>query len=133
MPTYNHVEQSAKRIYDKSEQLSINVPKVIERRIAMIATQNPLNNAKEMQEMERMVTEKQMAFLESWQSMMTQSVLAQQHIGQMLFTNWVKMAFCQPVSFEHLFYQINNETLKILEQGMKPITRRVTANVERLT
>ena len=116
MPTYRHVEQSAKRIYDKSEQLSINVPKVIERRIAMIATQNPLNNAKEMQEMERMVTEKQMAFLESWQSMMTQSVLAQQHIGQMLFTNWVKMAFCQPVSFEHLFYQINNETLKILEQ-----------------
>ena len=133
MPTYNHVEQSAKRIYDKSEQLSINVPKVIERRIAMIATQNPLNNAKEMQEMERMVTEKQMAFLESWQSMMTQSVLAQQHIGQMLFTNWVKMAFCQPVSFEHLFYQINNDTLKISALGMKPISRGLTANVQRLT
>lgn len=132
MSSYQQVENSAKRLYQTSEQLSINASKVIEKRIAMIARQNPFNNGKEMQEMERMVTEKHVAFFESWQNMMVQSWLAQQHLGQLVLSNWLKLASGQPISLENMFYHVNHETLKIFDKGMQPITHRVSANVRRL-
>lgn len=132
MSAYHHLEQRAKRVYAASEEMSINVPQVMQKRISMIAQQNPLNNHKEVKEIERMFSEKPIAFLESWQQMALQSLLAQQHIGQLMFVNWWKMAWGQPVLFDQIFYQVNAETLKILEKGLQPISRRVNANVKRL-
>ena len=58
MATYKHINQKVEKMCQQSGDFSVHVPQVMQRRIYMIAKQNPLNNAKEMKEMERMVTEK---------------------------------------------------------------------------
>lgn len=133
MSTYKTFEQRAKRVSDTSEEMSVNVPKVVQKRLSMIAQQNPLNNHEEIKEIERMFSEKPIAFMESWQQMALQSLFAQQHIGQLMLVNWWKLAWGQPVLFDQIFYQVNAETLKILEKGLQPISRRVNANVKRLS
>ena len=99
----------------------------------MIAKQNPLNNAKEMKEMERMVTEKPIAFFESWTQMAWQALVAQQNIGQLMFSNCMKLSLGQPISLENFFYAVNQEALHVLEKGMHPIYSRVAANAKRLS
>ena len=132
MATYEHINQQVGKMYQQSEDFSIRVPQVMQRRIYMIAKQNPLNNAKEMQEMERMVTEKPIAFFESWQQMAWQSLVAQQNICQLMFSNCMKLTLGQPISVEKFFYSVNQEALHVLEKGMQPIYSRVAANAKRL-
>lgn len=132
MSSIAKINQRATRIYDKSNELSVAVPDVINKRITMIATQNPMNNHKEMREMETMVSEKQMAFMQSWQDMCTQTLLSQQRIASTMMDNFWKMSTLQPVNINTLIYQIGNETLKVIEKGMHPIYATATANARRL-
>lgn len=104
MATYEHINQKVEKMCQQSEDFSVRVPQVMQRRIYMIAKQNPLNNAKEMKEMERMVTEKPIAFFESWTQMAWQALVAQQNIGQLMFSNCMKLSLGQPISLENFFY-----------------------------
>lgn len=132
MSSPQKVTQRAQRIYNQSSELSTAVPDVIGKRLTMIAQQNPLNNQAEMREMERMVSEKQTAFMQSWQNMATQSLIAQQRIGMTMFNNFCKMMTLQPVHLDSFMYQVGNETLKVIEKGMSPIHATATANSRRL-
>ncbi len=126
------LQRNMTKLYQQSEDVGIHAPQVIHKRLTMFAQQNPLNNQQEVHEMERMVHEKAMAFVESWQDMGIQSLVAQYHIHELLFDNWVKVLFGKPIALDQLFYQINLETLKVVEKGMLPIHRRVVANAKRL-
>lgn len=132
MSSIAKINQRATRIFDKSSELSLAVPDVINKRLTMIAMQNPLNNHKEMREMEQMVTEKQTAFMQSWQDMCTQSLISQQRIASTIMNNFWKMSTLQPVNPTTLMFQISNETLKVIEKGMHPIHATATANSRRL-
>lgn len=132
MSSAQKVTKRAQRIYDQSGELCQAVPDVITKRVTMIALQNPLDNQAEMREMERMVSEKQNAFMQSWQDMMTQSLLSQQRIATTMMDNFWRMATFQPVKLDFLMYQISNETLKVIEKGLRPIYSTATANSRRL-
>lgn len=132
MTNFTTLQKDVSKIYRQSEDLGVNVPQIMQKRINMMAQQNPFDNHKERVEMERMVNEKTSAFMESWQNMGWQSLIAQQNIGNIMIDSWIKLSFGKPVAFEKLFYQINLETLKIFEKGMSPIHRRVVANAKRL-
>lgn len=133
MATYEHINQKVEKMCQQSEDFSVRVPQVMQRRIYMMARQNPLHNAKEMKEMERMVTEKPIAFFESWTQMAWQALVAQQNIGQLMFSNYMKLSVGQPISLENFFYTVNQEALHVLEKGMHPIYSRVAANAKRLS
>lgn len=133
MATYEHLNQKVEKIYQQSEDFSFRVPEVMQRRIYMFAKQNPLDNAKEIKEMERMVIEKPIAFFESWSQMAWQTLKAQQNISQLMFSNCLKLSLGQPISLERFFYSVNQEALQVLEKGMHPIYRRVAANAKRLS
>ena len=133
MATYEHINQKVEKMCQQSEDFSVRVPQVMQRRIYMMARQNPLHNAKEMKEMERMVTEKPIAFFESWTQMAWQALVAQQNIGQLMFSNCMKLSLGQPISLENFFYSVNQEALHVLEKGMHPIYSRVAANAKRLS
>lgn len=133
MSSASKVSQRAQRIYDQSGELSYAASDVINKRVSMIAHQNPLNNKNEMNEIERMVSEKQTAFMQSWQDMMTQGMLSQQRIANTMMNNFWRMATFQPVKLDFLMYQISNETLKVIEKGLHPIYTTATANSRRLT
>lgn len=133
MATYEYLNKKVEKIYRQSEDFSIRVPEVMQRRIYMIARQNPLNNAKELKEMERMVIEKPIAFFESWSQMAWQSLLAQQNISQLMLSNCLKLSLGQPISLQNFFYSVNQEALHVLEKGMHPIYSRVAANAKRLS
>lgn len=133
MATYEHINQKVEKMCQQSEDFSVRVPQVMQRRIYMMARQNPLHNAKEMKEMERMVTEKPIAFFESWTQMAWQALVAQQNIGQLMFSNCMKLSVGQPISLENFFYTVNQEALHVLEKGMHPIYSRVAANAKRLS
>lgn len=132
MSSFAKINQRATRIFDKSNELSVAAPDVINKRLTMFALQNPLNNRKELREMEQMVAEKQAAFMQSWQDMCTQSLISQQRIASTMMDNFWKMSTCQPINFNMLAYQIGNETLKVIEKGMHPIHATATANSRRL-
>lgn len=133
MATYEHINQKVEKMCQQSEDFSVRVPQVMQRRIYMMARQNPLHNAKEMKEMERMVTEKPIAFFESWTQMAWQALVAQQNIGQLMFSNYMKLSVGQPISLQNFFYTVNQEALHVLEKGMHPIYSRVAANAKRLS
>ena len=130
--TYQHVHNRAQKLYHQSEELSFNAANVISKRLNLIAQQNPLNNAKELKEIETMVNEKPVAFLQAWQQMGVQTLFAQQHLFSSWVDNWLGMLMGQPKAYEALFYQLNHESLKIWEKGLQPIHRRVNSNVKRL-
>lgn len=132
MSSPQQITQGAQRIYNQSSELSTAAPDVINKRLTMFALQNPLNNHAEMREMERMVSEKQTAFMQSWQNMASQSLIAQQRIGMSMMTNFFKMMTLQPVHLDSFMYQVGNETLKVIEKGMNPIHATATANSRRL-
>lgn len=132
MATYDYLNKKVENIYQQSEDFSMHVPQIMQRRIYMIAKQNPLNNAKERKEMERMVTEKPIAFFESWSQMAWQTMIAQQNISQLMFSNCLKLSLGQPISLQNFFYSVNQEALHVLEKGMYPIYSRVAANAKRL-
>lgn len=132
MSDLSKLHRDVTRIYRQSEDMGYSAPQVMHKRLFMLANQKPFDNAKEMGEIERMVGEKTLAFFESWQNMGLQTWIAQQNIGQLMFDNWLKLSFGKPIAYDQIFYQINFETLKILEKGMYPIHRRVLANAKRL-
>lgn len=132
MSSIAKINQRASRIFDKSSELSFATPDVITKRLTMFAMQNPLNNHKELREMEQMVTEKHTAFIQSWQDMFTQSLISQQRIASTMMDNFWKITTCQPVNFNTLIFQISNETLKVIEKGLHPIYTTATANARRL-
>ena len=127
------LQRNMSKFYRQSEDVGMKAPQVMHKRLSMLAQQNPFSNHKEVREIEQMVNEKAMAFVESWQDMGMQTLIAQQHINELLFDNWLKALFGKPIAYDQLFYQINLETLKILEKGMSPIHRRVVANAKRLS
>lgn len=132
MSDLHHLRRNMSKIYRQSEDVSWQSPHIMQKRITMLMQQNAFNDSKTLHEAEQMVSEKAMAFVESWQNMGWQTLIAQQHIGNLLFDNWLKIAFGKPIAVDQFFYQVNLETLKILEKGMYPIHRRVVANAKRL-
>ena len=60
-------------------------------------------------------------------------LVAQQNIGQLMFSNCMKLSVGQPISLENFFYAVNQEALHVLEKGMYPIYSRVAANAKRLS
>ncbi|MFW2176426.1 MULTISPECIES: hypothetical protein [unclassified Moraxella] len=126
------INKKASKLYHQSEEFGWNVPKVMQKRISMISQQNPLDNAKEMREIEKMFMEKPWAFLESWQQMMLQSLITQQNFNQSMFDNWLKFSIGQPIAMERVMLQLSDDTLKIFEKAMQPIYSTVNANAKRL-
>lgn len=132
MSTSAVVRRRANNILTKSEELSFAVPKVIHKRLSMIAQQNPLNNHTEWQEIERMITEKPIAFMEAWQSIATQTLIAHQKISTTLMDSFWQMLCFKSMNMDNFFYQFGDETLKVIEQGINPIHATATANAQRL-
>lgn len=132
MTAYQRIQQGAAQICQQSGELGQQVPEVMHKRLSLMATQDPIHHAKTRKEIERMVVEKPVAFFESWQAMLTQSLIAQQNVSKLMMDSWVAMAMGRPIMLDQLYYQVNYETLKVFEKGISPIHRRVMANAKRL-
>lgn len=132
MSSVAKINQRANRIFTKSSELSLAAPDVINKRLTMFAMQNPMNNRTEMQEMELMVSEKQLAFMQSWQDMAMQTMISQQRLANTMMNNFFRLCSGKPIAVDTFMYQLGNETLKVIEKGMHPIHATATANSKRL-
>ena len=124
--------RKAKSIATKSNELMLAVPLVVGHRITRLAHAGPAPSARDLKEFSLMVSEKSAAFMQAWQAMGMQAMLANQALGM----SFVR-AFCFPfargkVSPAKVAAQLHDAALGVFGKGLAPVHRKATANARRL-
>jgi hypothetical protein len=103
-------------------QLGVAAPQVVAHRMARMMIGGGSPSARQRRELQRMGTEKILAFNEAWSAMAMQAVLENQKLAlSAMQTFWF------PTSRE-----LGDAYLGILGKGVAPIRRRAVANARRL-
>ncbi len=113
----------------QATELSLAVPTVVAHRLQRIALAGPAPNGRDMQEFQRMGTEKVFAFYECWNEMIGQSLRVQQRLS----TDFARAAFGGSVFSAALSpATLSKHALDIIGKGMSPVHSRAVANAKRL-
>lgn len=124
--------RTTKSITIKAAQLAVAAPQVVAHRVARMAMAGPTPSKRDRKEFNRMVAEKQVAFVESWQEMATQTMRANQALASsFLLAAWSAWFWSKP-SAGRAAAQIQGAALGILGKGMAPVHRKAVANAKRL-
>jgi hypothetical protein len=89
-------------------------------------------SARDRKEFELMVAEKNAAFVESWNGMAVQAMLANQAFAASLFRSFFATARGRKPSAAPSAAQFQRAALKVLAKGFVPVHRKATANAKRL-
>jgi hypothetical protein len=108
----------------KLVELSLAAPQVVAHRLTRMALAGPVPNARDRREFTGMVTEKQLAFAQSWLAMWGELVAQQQALGLSLLSG----AFTgrRPAG------RAASSLSRIVGAGMDPVHRKAVANAKRL-
>ncbi len=122
----------SKSLAEKVAELSVAVPQVVAHRLARMALAGPVVSARDWQELERMVTEKQFAFAEAWFAMAISSLQAYQ-----TFTAWFFLSLWSPpgqgsLTPVEIAQRLGGSALEVTEQAIAPVHRKAVANAKRL-
>jgi hypothetical protein len=124
--------RNAKSVVAKSTELALAVPQVVAHRVARMANAGPALSARDLKEFNRMVTEKRVAFAQSWQAMATQTVLA----SQAMVFSFARSLWSAPrrgkITPARVATQLQGLALGVLGKGLAPVHRKATANARRL-
>jgi hypothetical protein len=106
-------------------ELSLAAPEVITRRVLQMARAGHRPSARDRAEMQRMASEKMVAFGAAWWSLAFDSALAwQRWLLQLVMRPWAWTSGAMPA------WPAFNAAM--LSRALQPIHRRATANVRRL-
>jgi len=113
-------------------ELAAAVPQVVAHRITRMALAGPVLSARDRKEFSGMVSEKQAAFMQSWQGMFAAAVRSNQNLALAMSRSLLSPSASHPASSLRLAKQINHSLLKVASEGLRPLHRKATANAKRL-
>lgn len=124
--------RKATSIVAKSAQLALAVPQVVAHRVARMATAGPTPSARDRKEFSLMVAEKNIAFVQAWQAMAMQTVLANQALTASWFGSFWSLSSRGQTTPVKVAGQLQGAALGVLGKGLAPVHRKVVANARRL-
>jgi len=124
--------RKAKSIITQSAELALAVPCVVVHRATRMAQAGPRPSARDLKEFNLMVAEKGAAFVQSWQGMAMQTMLAHQAMAASLIRSFWSVSPRAKVSPAKIAAQLQGAALAILGKGLAPVHRKATANARRL-
>jgi hypothetical protein len=108
----------------KGAALSVAAPQVIAMRTARMLAAGVNPTARDRRELERMGTEKMLAFWESMNAMGLEMAKAQQQFALSAMRQWWS-PWVSP-------WSVGAAAAKVLEKGLAPVQKRASANARRL-
>lgn len=128
----NHKAASVAR---QATDLAMAAPQVVAHRLTRMAVAGANPSARDRKEFNRMVSEKQAAFYQSWNAMGLQSMAASQALMQawarMWFTPWSASTWSgQAAASQASLWQ--NAMWGVVDKGLAPVHRTAVANAKRL-
>jgi hypothetical protein len=112
------------RSISKAAELSLAAPQVVAMRSARMLAAGVNPSARDRREFERMGTEKVLAFWESMNVMGLEMAKAQQRYALLALRQWWS-PWVSP-------WSVAASATKVLEKGLGPVHKRVSANARRL-
>ena len=116
----------------KAAELALAVPQVVAHRVTRIALAGPKLSDRDRKEFQRMVAEKNAAFIESWSAMARHAALANQALASSIFKSFLSEARGKRPSAAASAAQLRRAALSVLGKGVAPVHRRAVANAKRL-
>lgn len=107
----------ALRLQQKTLDMLLAIPQVMTTRIWKIATA-PMNSNMQQQEIESMIVEKEMAFIESIGDIGSQIIASQLALGNQWMSNWQSLMLGDKNAFSHFGQDIDKEAVKIMDKGI---------------
>jgi hypothetical protein len=127
--------RKAGRIGRQASELMAAAPQVVAHRLARMAASGPRPNARDRREFQLMGAEKLAAFTEAWHAMALQMLKSQRQLSTSLLRSG-SLALGgrrEPtLPFAAVAVQLQQATLDIVGQGIRPVHRRAVANARRL-
>ena len=112
------------RLLAKGAALSVAAPQVVAMRTARMLAAGVNPSARDRRELERMGTEKVLAFWESMNAMTLEMAKAQQQFALTAMRQWWS-PWVSP-------WSVGAAAAKVLEKGLAPVQKRASANARRL-
>ena len=116
----------------KATELAFAVPQVVAHRMTRMALSGRTLSARDRKEFELMVAEKNAAFVESWNAMAVQAMLANQALAASFLKSFFTIAGGKKLSAGRSAAQLQRTALKVVGRGLAPVHRTATANAKRL-
>lgn len=127
-------QKNLQRLSSQALDLGLAAPQVIALRLSQFALAGAAPKAGDIAEFNRMIVEKQVAFFQSWQAAISQSIVVQQSIAasmfQLAFSPWRGNSRAASGA---LLKQVQNATLTIASKSLKPVRNKAVANAKRLS
>ena len=115
----------------KAVELAFAVPQVVAHRITRMALSGPKLSARDRKEFERMVAEKNAAFVESWIAMTARAAVPTQALAASFFRSFLSVARGKKPS-PTAAAQPGRAALGVMGKGFAPVHRKAVANAKRL-
>jgi hypothetical protein len=114
----------------QSIELAVAVPQVVAHRVGRMAVAGSSPSARDRQEFSRMIAEKNLAFMQSWQAMGAQALLANQAMAASFMRSlWSLPSQASPAK---ALAQWHSAAMGIAAKGLTPVHRAAVANAKRL-
>lgn len=123
---------SSLQLQQKALSMCLAVPQVMATRIWKIASA-PINSDSQQQEIHTMVTEKQIAFMQSIGDINSQILASQIALGKQWMNDWQHLMLGNHNAFNNFGQHIDKEVTKIMDKGISPYAKTVKANQTRLS
>jgi hypothetical protein len=123
----------ASSLATKTVELAFAAPQVVAHRVARMAVASPKLSPRDRKEFERMIAEKNTAFVQSWGAMAVQAALASQALSAYFFRSFLTAAGGKRPSAAATANQFHQATLGVLGKGLSPVHRKAVANAKRLS
>ena len=130
MPTRR--SRASRSLATQTAELAFAAPQVVAHRVARMTLSGPRLSARDRKEFERMIAEKNTAFVESWKAMAVQTALANQALAASFLRSFLSVASGKRPSIEATARQLHHASLGVLGKGLSPIHRKAVANAKRL-
>jgi hypothetical protein len=112
--------------------LALAAPQVVAHRVTRMALAGPVPSARDRKEFQGMVTEKKLAFTESWTAMYAQALVVQQALFAVIWSQLFTPPWLPRPSAAHTAAQMRKSGASILAKGLEPVRRKAVANAKRL-
>ncbi len=127
----SHRLRKSSSLATKLAELSLAVPQVVAHRVTRMAMAGQAPSARDKKEFEQMVSEKKVAFAQSWSAMAVQATRANQALALSVFTSMWLPTRRKP-SAAALASQIQRAAMGVLSKGVAPVHSKAVANAKRL-
>lgn len=121
----------ALKLQQKALSMFLAIPQVMATRIWNLVTA-PMDSQAQQQEVQTMVAEKEMAFIQSIGDINSQLIASQMALSKQWMNDWQRLMLGNHNAFSNYGIHIDIEATKIMDKGISPYAETVEANKMRL-